>query len=275
MSAPFNERFGLPISDEEARTRFINRVETGITNTVIDRYIVSRREAIWSIENWVALSLGLRFEHRGGISHFLEGDFYRCLQVVEACADWARNNDHAFLALIDKAIVAFISRAEAPLGIEWDNGKFFHAGAKELDEPVLHYIIKWAAQKGYESVRVPLVQAWHALHEARREPSKSRQAVILAYEALEALSKLILDKPRELSRAREQFLSKVGAPEELRPLVKAYIEYACNYRHGKFAATPHRDIPIVEAETFVYMTGSIIRLVMNTERVSGAETLDE
>jgi hypothetical protein len=53
------------------------------------------------------------------------------------------------------------------------------------------------------------------------------------YESLEALAKIVTDRPdKDLSGHQQLFLSKVKASDEYKQLLRDYIDYANRFRHA-------------------------------------------
>jgi hypothetical protein len=87
------------------------------------------------------------------------------------------------------------------------------------------------------------------------------------YEALEAMAKIVSKSTDELSALREQFISKLQLSQSHRTMLKAYIDYGCDFQHA-IEAGQTRKWPVEhEAENFVYMTGLFIRLAIQAERL--------
>jgi len=55
----------------------------------------------------------------------------------------------------------------------------------------------------------------------------------------------------------------VKASDEYKKLLKAYIEYANEFRHAAEEGTPKPALSPAEVESFVYMTGVFIRLAFS------------
>lgn len=83
-----------------------------------------------------------------------------------------------------------------------------------------------------------------------------------AYEATEAMAKIVTGREGDLSKNRERFIQKVQASPEYKEILKDYIDYGCRFRH---AASTNRPKPIAayrEAESFVYLSALFLRLAI-------------
>jgi hypothetical protein len=68
---------------------------------------------------------------------------------------------------------------------------------------------------------------------------------------------------KTLDANRELFISKVRASEEYRRILKEYTDFAHNFRHGASAPEKKPSLSYAEAESFIYLTGLFIRLVIS------------
>jgi hypothetical protein len=107
--------------------------------------------------------------------------------------------------------------------------------------------------------------------ESLNKPDLLSDVVTDLYEAVEALAKIVTGRDKDLSANREQFLSRVRAAEEYKPLLRWYIEYANEFRHAADRGTPKPSLSAAEVESFVYLTGLFIRFALQAAQVE-AET---
>ena len=157
-----------------------------------------------------------------------------------------------------------ISKSESDLGIRWENGKFIRTGAKLFDDELLNDPLKWLRRKGHPTIIEPFEKARHHFLEAESQPKVLSDVITDAYEALEALAKIVLDNNQELSKNREKFVSKIKGKEFHKKILKEYVDYGCKYRHAADPKAPRPQPTIAEAEFFLYFTGTFIRLVVES-----------
>ena len=100
--------------------------------------------------------------------------------------------------------------------------------------------------------------------ESIKRPELLSYTVTDMYEALEALAKVITNKPNsDLAATREKFIKQIGLSDYYKKMLRDYISYANEYRH---APEPGKDRPIPspkEVEAFIYTTGLFIRLAIS------------
>lgn len=122
--------------------------------------------------------------------------------------------------------------------------------------------MNWLRRSGHQTVLEPFEKALRHFLEGQKRPELYADAITDAYEALEALARIVTGKTRDLSAIQEEFLSKLRGKDFHRKLLRAYIEYGCHYRHAETEDTPRPRPSAAEAEFFVYQTGLFIRLVI-------------
>jgi hypothetical protein len=82
------------------------------------------------------------------------------------------------------------------------------------------------------------------------------------YEALEAVGKIITGRDKDLSANAELMISKFSVSEEYKLVLKAYITYANEFRHGIEKGQKKPNPTSKEVEAFIYLTGTFVRLAM-------------
>jgi len=169
---------------------------------------------------------------------------------------------------LDSDIVEIIHLSEVDLGISWQRGVFLKKGAEILDEKLVNESLRWLANARYKNVLVPFQKGLSHLLEGTKDSQRFGDTVTDMYEALEAMAKIVTGKSTdELSALREQFISKLQLSQSHRTMLKAYIDYGCDFQHV-IEAGQTRKWPVEhEAENFVYMTGLFIRLAIQAERL--------
>jgi hypothetical protein len=259
MTKKFTERFQIPVSNEEARKRFVNRAHNEIyTGIAFERVPSSLHFTLGRI---VATHLGDRLEHHY-LGNFVGNEFERNLQAIEGV--------HVALGAmqlvsIQKGLTGTVERllqnAETDLGVRWENGLFYPSGAKLLDDRLVNDSLHWVRDKGYENVSAPLEKALRHLLDVKKRPDLGEDVITDAYEALEALAGIVTGRPQsDLSANRELFIKNVKASDAYKKLLREYIEYANVIRHAKEQSQPRPKVSLAEAESFLYLTGIFIRL---------------
>ena len=259
----FHERFGLPVDIEAERQKFINRVCDHIFDTWDFFYKTTPPSALNIIFQSIAFEFGIRHDKKmKSIYNCInENNYFEVLHGIEVLY----KNDPYFniKSVIDRDMNDhIISKSESDLGIRWENGKFIRTGAKLFDDELLNDPLKWLRRKGHPTIIEPFEKARHHFLEAESQPKVLSDVITDAYEALEALAKIVLDNNQELSKNREKFVSKIKGKEFHKKILKEYVDYGCKYRHAADPKAPRPQPTIAEAEFFLYFTGTFIRLAM-------------
>jgi hypothetical protein len=262
MAAKFHERFDIEIDLEEARRRFVNRA-----HALVFKGFWSKLEAACMVYSVVAVAFELGDELKGNldIGKQVGMDFFRNLQGLEALYKALSDQDVARENL-ENLIHRLCDASEVDLGIRWEHGQFVRSGAALLDESLVNDPLLWLRSSGYETVRTPFEKGLNYFLHASKRPELLADVVTDMYEALEALAKILTNRPdKDLSGNRELFLSKVKASEDYKQLLKDYIEYANKFRHAVKDGQSRPALSPKEVESFVYLTGLFIRLAIPSE----------
>ena len=279
MADPFHVRFKIDVPTEEARRRFINRIENRVLSLIQALDKAGRTNSIDAINPLlveVESALGEpHLTHAGSPSVFIEvwrerikGDFSRCLIAVEKLHEIVSAQfDELGARKMTAVITESLAQSETDLGISWQNGFFSKKGAQLLDEKLVNESLVWLADPKYQNVLVPFQKGLSHLLEGTKDSQRFGDSVTDMYEALEAMVKLATGKPtKDLSGLREEFIAKLSLPESHKTILKAYIDYGCDFRHA-LEPGQKRTWPLEhEAENFVYLTGIFIRLAIQSEK---------
>jgi hypothetical protein len=259
---PFHERFDVPLDDEEAHRRFIHRMFM----VLFDKLYIDLRAAGFDVESLKRFERDLTYrfgeQSMPPLRTYIGYDFPRCLWVLEVMYQVVGDAD--IRELWSEAIRKVISDSEVDLGIDWQPPTFVRTGAKLLDERLVNESLQWLADPNYQTVYEPFSKGLGDYVEAINNPGRLRDVVTEMYEAIEALARIVTGRDRDLSANREMFISSIGASDYYKQLLGNYIDYANRYRH---AAQQNRSRPPLkesEVESFIYLTGMFIRLVVRT-----------
>jgi hypothetical protein len=252
----FHERFDIELSLDEARRRFVNRALNSVfTNSMFDDMLNS------DSRKYIATAIGKRYEPGWYKLDLYITNFHECLMALEAAYNMLPGTD--FACDIEAQIMWMLDQSESDIGVKWEDGRFWRTGAKLLDEELINNQLKWMANGRLEPVRTPFAKALQHLLEAEENDAVLSKIITDAYESLEALSKIITNRPnKDLSGNKELMLSKVAASDEMKQILNSYIPFANRFRHAESTGTPKPKLTKAEAEYFVYLTGAFIRLAI-------------
>jgi len=268
----FNETFGLEDSADDERKRFVQRVNQFIFH-VIDTE-ESREFGYDTLFQMVCFELGVNahdfrqrtrrellygdFDASATIRTLTSDDFTKTLRVLcilysyfesgsdaERGQEWLSNN-----------IKLILSRCTCDIDVTWKDGSFFPAGAEELDKPLMEETLTWLndypnERKNYQGA----LQFYLA-----GEPLPD--VITNCYSAVEGVVRAVLGNGRTLDKNKDELLSRIDLSDGWKSMLATYIKYAHDYRH---AFKERHEIKKQEAEAYLYMTGLIIRLVIESK----------
>lgn len=258
MTQKFHQRFNIEVSLDNARRSFVNRVNNFIIPELLMNVYRHKGSAFANhLEKYLCSKLGERWKGWGCLGNVLLDDYHLHLRAVEALFENPETK-----TLTDHTIKKILLDSEIDIGIRWDNGHFLPSGSALLDEKLVNDVLGFLGAKGHDGVLMPFRKGLdHFLHSVKK-PQLLADVITDMYEALEALAKIITARDKDLSANVELFISKLNVSEEYKPILKAYIAYANEFRHaaerGQKKATPSRQ----EVESFIYLTGLFLRLAM-------------
>jgi hypothetical protein len=256
---PFHERFDIEVGADAAKRWFINRA----TNEVFDHMRSHLHQSNYEdVKRAVASSLGIRYKQQNAIESYVGGDFQRCLQALEAVYD--ATEGYAVHQEVSDRISSIVRRSEIDLGVDWQPPIFVRIGAHLLDEQLVNEPLRWLSEPRYTTVYEPFEKGLHDYVEAINSPNRLSDVVTEMYVAIEALARVVTGRNRDLSGNREMFISRIGASEYYKQLLRDYITYANQYRHATQQNRTRPPLTEPEVEAFIYLTGLFIRLAIRT-----------
>ena len=254
----FHERFEIEVGTAEAQRRFVNRIRNYVFGNVFKGSLDFewRSEIAWQVAN----ALGEQYEY-SSVEYYVKGDYYRCLQALEVM--YRALVGSGYQTEVTEMIRLALSSSETDLGIEWKPPKFVPTGARVLDDHLINEQLRWLSKPKYKAVYEPFEKGLSHFIESEKKPQLLPDVITDMYESVEALAKIVTDRPgKDLSGNAEMFISKIKASDHYKKLLKDYIAYANEFRHAQQEGKPRPTLSRAEAESFMYLTGLFIRLVM-------------
>jgi hypothetical protein len=251
----FHERFGIHVDLEEARRRLINRLKVA----VIDVYVsYENRHHVRSI----AFFLGEPFDKVEQVKNYAKNSYINTLLVAEAIYKTFNisPNFEYLCSEVENSISRSIAASEVDLGISWKDGIFIKTGAEYLDKKLIRDPLDWLISNKYSTVYEPLKKSLKHFLESEKDNTKLYDVITDAYEALEALAKIVTGKDVTLDKNRELLISKLKISPDYKEMLKSYIEYAHKYRHALKKGEARKPLVQEEVESYIYLTGVFIRL---------------
>lgn len=261
MPSNFSPRADRKTTIEAAKRHFAARVSEEIFQDVLSAPLPTFKRAF-------AAALGKRYKSAmSSLEEYIDPGFEGTLQAVEAFYTAYHMRfpaDLQGLEALDVEIRALLEEAGVDLGVRWDQGHFVHSGATFLDDSLMDKVLIALHEQQYEAVLEPYRRGLtHFLH-AEPSPAVLADVVTNMSTSFAALVGEITDA--DLSTNPELFLNKVHVSESYKNVLRAYITYANECRQRAQGENPQRFFSIPEVESFIYLTGIVIRLALTTAR---------
>jgi hypothetical protein len=253
----FHQRFNIEVGIVEAKRRFVNRTSNYISDIL--KWADDRHYRRTEVEKFICTKLGERWQHPGCLSTILGNNFNRHVRALEALYEC-----DVTVEVVLPVIQDILKEVEVDIGIRWDseNRHFLPSGSPLLDKKLVDDVLGVLNSQGYDGVLTPFRKGLdHFLHSIKNQ-ERLADVITDMYEALEALAKIITTKDRDLSANAELFISKLNVSEEYKPILKAYIGYAHEFRHAAEKGQKKAIPPQQEVESFIYLTGLFVRLAL-------------
>ncbi len=284
MASDFRKRMGLTgVDSAELRQRFLNRVGVSIFRWLQDNKGVTFYDEnfIW----WASEQMGEPWAERVQpreigtgywsditLETMAEGDFYKTLEVIEYCYKYlgegrAReiydrygyNTREEIISLrnFEERMSRIILLSEGDLGIFWKSGKFYPSGAKELDEALINEVLDWLDK--YPATKKQFHIALGHYEKSIKNVSAGKDAITNSYTSVEALAKEVLGNDKPFDKNSDALVDKLDLPKEYKNVVHYYKQLAHEYGSRHAGSNPNHK----EVEAFIYLTGLLLRLMVN------------
>lgn len=267
----FNKIFGLGDGIEEERRRFVERVNHIIFHDIdtgdTDKFLYP------ALFDKVCFELGVNahdFQERrfgygineryvpASIRTLTGDDFNKTLLVL--CILYVYLEDSSYPEECQKelstTIELVLSRCSCDIGIRWNEGFFYPAGADELDESLIEETLTWL--NDYPDERKDYQRAL----ECYLKEDSLADVIKNCYLAIEGVTRKVLGNDKTLDNNKDELLRKMNLSDGWKSMLATYIKYAHDYRH---ASGQRHEIKKQEAEGYLYMTGLIIRLIIESK----------
>ena len=260
----FNEIVGLGDSVEDERKRFVDRVNQIIFHEIDT--VKHKQFNYRGLFKLVCFELGVNaqdFRERilgesiyeeyvpAELRTLTQSDFNKTLLVL--CILYFHVIMKDWLSIRVKNILA---RCSCDIGIKWKDGFFYPSGAEELDISLIEETLTWLTD--YPDEKKDYQRALEGYSENQASPD----LITNCYSAVEGIARNVLGNKKTLDNNKDELLKKMDLSDGWNSILATYVNYAHNYRH----ASPERHkIKEQEAEAYLYMTGLIIRLIIESK----------
>lgn len=273
----FKKRFGKQINEGEIKRDFVNKINhyllKPMNNRIGDTYY---REN--SIFDFICLSLNLEpqevlNEHNNryrygsnpsipSLKDLTNDDFEKTLIIIESLYEYFKqHNVHDssnWLEKIDEVVKQSLNQP-VNLGINWSDGKFYPQGAEELEEAVIGDVLNWLSN--YPKVQTIYKNALDHYSQSLRDTVKRKDVISNAFQAVEELTRLILDNDKSFDNNFKELVKKLNLNPHWEQILNRYKELSKEF--GRHPGRSRAFIPEqADTEGFLYLSGLLMRLIL-------------
>jgi len=271
----FHVRFNIDLNVDHVKKVFVNRIRNGIDSEFFwleNSVVYNIDEPEYRSQSWrnvlrhIANGLGMRYDDTCNFSDYImdeeleEEDFVLFIHALELLHEIFSEFEGKWRTNLENIITSALRQSEIDIGIRWRQGVFWPSGAKSLDNELVNQNLEWLSDRQFVNVLRPFEKGLRHYLEAQDKPERLNDAITDVYESFESMAKIVNENDRDLSANREAFIKRLGINVHYSRMLKEYISYANQYRHGSGDTEP-RPIPSeIEVEAFIYSTGLFLRL---------------
>jgi hypothetical protein len=184
MPDPFHKRFNIDLPIDEARRRFVNRLDNLVQQTALDVENLPSSHGYpldWLMRKLKDALGETQDTFISGKSGFIDAwrtfvniDFSRCLRATEALSMALATHWLGASHLFNRGVRVIVSHAEADIGVSWHDGFFLTKGAKLLDVTLVNDTLRWLADPKFKTVLDPFEKGLSHLLEGMKDPRRWR-----------------------------------------------------------------------------------------------------
>ena len=260
----FNKLFGIREDIDGEKNKFIQRVNLTIFSGLEKGLFGGSYETLFKS---VCYELGInstdiirgsnRYNYGGsanipGLRHLTGDDFIETLKILVILYEII-NPVHKLR--LNHAIEVTLAASSVDLAVRWKDGLFYPSGAKELDEKLINDNLEWLNK--FPDVKQFFSTALSHFANSLPNVSARKDAITNAYTALENIAQIVLGNKKTFEKNSDELVTLLELPTEYKNVVFYYKQIA----HGYSSRHAGSDIPYLETEAFVYLTGILLRLI--------------
>jgi hypothetical protein len=261
MIKRFNKRFGIEESLEEERARFVQRINQIVFKEIeVDNgYEKAFRTVCYGLgenaDDRIPYKYGMRILVPD-LRTLTNDDFFQTLKILESLYLYF-NKEPGRQIEMSEYVERALSNAAIDLEVAWKDGVFYPRGAKILDEKLVEDPIDWLDEfpeekKDFENA---------LSHYAKKNHS---DVVGDCYLVTEGLVRKILGNTKTLDNNKQELLKKLGLSQSWKSVLVNYMNYANEFK--RHASKKRHSIDPLEVEAFLYLTGLLTRLIVQSDK---------
>jgi hypothetical protein len=252
----FLTRFNIEINKETSERKFLNRVDVfmeGLITKIFEKYG-------YEVYEKIAYKIGVQnYNIYLHINQFYKNDLSNCLHVIEIVYVYLLENSDENARDINNFLKEIMSFDDFTLNIEWRDSKFYPQKLDLLDDELINISLNWlSSNTSYKSVYTAIAKGLDLFIKSKNDSRLLSDVITDMYEALESFAKIITGRDKDLSSNGELLIKKLNVSDNYKGILKEYVRYANEFRHGSI--NDKSNLKSYEVESFVYLTGLFIRL---------------
>lgn len=259
MLKRFNKVFGIQSSIDEERKKFVQRINQELfEHTTFKNNAIFLKETCRQLgKNYSDLNdintMNFQFYNKSEFRKLTNDNFIETLKVI--CCIYGISNN-AYMKIINNILEETFSLALVDLDVRWNKGMFYPSGAKELDEKLVEEPLEWL--RDYHDERKDFQKAIEGYI-----GKKDDEVISNCYLTIEGLARKVLNNRKTLDNNCEELLKKIGISQEWKSFLKNFMTYANEFK--RHASEKRHSINPKEVEAFLYFTGLMVRLIVESK----------
>jgi hypothetical protein len=248
----FSERFNLEIDAQEAKRRFMLRMNTTFWQSDFYKKELRHHQDVLAQKAATAMLEPYRFFTTP--QSYIGDDFYRCLQIVEVIVQHFQElNDRDRVHKIEAIIKEVLAHDTIGVAIVWKDGRFFPTSPDVLDRSLIEETLTWLAIMDSQ----PLMDTYSNAIRYFIMPEAGKDHRADLQNALEQSVKLFLKQlsnavPQDVIAALTTWMSRFPEQSYGRLITAQLIDV---YKHAQRASSLTR----ADQESLLFATGAFFR----------------
>jgi hypothetical protein len=268
MLRRFNKVFGIRDDLDTEQRRFVERINQTVFARIEKFHYPVSYQAIFEIVcYWLGINPNDRISKANQMNYgsetlvpslrsLTQDEFMETLKVLGFLYKALDKNPEAQQSL-SRSIKVALSNATIDLEVAWNNGMFYPAGARELDEKLIEEPFKWLDD--FPNEKADYLKAVTGYANKRLD-----EVIINCYVAVEGIARAVLGNKKTLDNNRERLMKTLGLSQEWKALLNNFITYANEFE--RHASENRHSLNPIEVEGFLYLTGILLRMAILAAR---------
>lgn len=262
----FNKMFNVQENLESEKTKFVNRVNQTIFNKIENFHeyeSIFKTICYWLGENANDMIRAINSFNYGmsndipRLRSLTSDDYTRTLRILCLLYLYFSKDQYGYEEKREEIsgwTEVALSNSNLDLGIEWKDGMFYPKGAGVLDQKLIEDPLDWL--NNFQEVKEDYKKAL-SNYLKKNYPDVIDQC----YLVIEGLVRKIFDNKKTLDNNKADLLKKLKLSQQWKSILDKFIDYSNEFK--RHASSNRKLINPDEVEAFLYLTGLLVRLIIN------------